>query len=157
MKRWMLVLVALVAVACSGGESPRDWLAAAQEAHREADLLRQAGDGAGAARVLRERAEAPAPERTHTEDARIVRQDLYYRLAEAELAQHRVVEAAAAATRGLDLGRRQDVFTANLLVVRGQALEMQGDRRGASRDYHEAMLVNEALLDALLPPQKATP
>jgi tetratricopeptide (TPR) repeat protein len=151
----ILLALALGPVACGDGTSPREWLAAAEEAHREADLLEQAGDRAGAARLLRESAESPAPERTHAEDARVVRQDLYYRLAAVELAQHRLTEAIAAATRGLELGRRQDVFTASLLVVRGQALEEQGDPRAASRDYHEALLVNEALLEAHLSSKKA--
>jgi hypothetical protein len=42
------------------------------------------------------------------------------------------------------------VFTANLYIARGKALERQGDASGASRDYHDALLLTEGLLDKSL-------
>ena len=86
------------------------------------------------------------------EDARVVRQDLAYRLASIALEDERAEDARSYADRGLALGAATDVFTANLYVVRGQARETLGDAVGAAGDYHEALIVNEALLDRVLDP-----
>ena len=58
--------------------------------------------------------------------------------------------AAEWATRGLGLGRPIDAFTTNLLIVRGRAFEQMNDAAGASRDYHDALVTTEALLDRSL-------
>jgi hypothetical protein len=161
MKRWMLALVlgaaTVLSIACSGDEGSKLWLSTAMQAHRDADALEQAGDLVGAARILHECAESKAPAGLHAEDGRVVRQDLYYRLSTLKLASGLAREASASATAGLVLGQREDVFVANLLVVWVQALEALGDSRGASRDYHAALRINEALLEAHLSPSPKNP
>ena len=145
------ILVALALLSgCSAREGASDWVGRAETANEEADRRLAAGDTDGARDALKQAIEADVPGGAKPVDARAVRQDLYYRLATLELGKTRAREAAEWATRGLDLGRGKDVFTSNLLIVRGKALEQQGDSRGASRDYHDALLVTEALLDVSL-------
>jgi len=150
----VLVLVALLA-GCSATRGSEDWVAQAESAHHVADERLAQGDVDGARQVLRSATETSVPKKTNPEDARVVRQDLHYRLAALELSQNRPDEARRWATAGLELGRGTDVFTANLYIARGKALEKQGDASGASRDYHDALLITEALLDKSL--GKGTP
>jgi hypothetical protein len=141
-----LVLV----VACSGRTGTSDWIERAETAHHDADRLLPLGDVAAARTALRAAAEAPVPEGASPRDARIVRQDLYCRLASLEVDRADPAEAVRWATTGLSLGRGEDVFTANLEIVRGRALERLGNANDASRDYHDALVVTEALLDLSL-------
>jgi hypothetical protein len=80
----------------------------------------------------------------------MVRRDVLYRLAQIELASGNAKASADWATRGLGLGRTADAFTTNLLIVRGRAFEQMNDAMGASRDYHDALVITEALLDQSL-------
>jgi hypothetical protein len=151
MTRVACYLFALFVLAsCSAKDDAGDFFSRAESANVKADQRLSSGDGAGARAVLRDAAQAKVPAGARTGDARAVRQDLLYRLASLELGASRAKEAEAAATQGLELGRSKDVFTSNLLIVRGRALEQLGDPRGASRDYHDALLVTEALLDRSL-------
>lgn len=140
----------VVSVACSRRTDASEWLARAEAAHEEASRHLAAHDAPGARDALRAAAEAKVPAGATPEDARVVRQDLYGRLATLELGQSGAREAVTWATAGLDLGRSTDVFTSNLLIVRGRALEQLGDASSASRDYHDALVVTEALLDQSL-------
>jgi hypothetical protein len=142
---------------CGDRAAAGDWLSRAEAAHRDADHRLEHGDADGAREVLRDAAMAPAPARVGPGDVRAVRQDLYARLATVEIGRGRLREAAAWATTGITLGRSNDVFTANLLIARGRALERVGDASGASRDYHDALLVTEALLDESLRGSPHTP
>lgn len=92
----------------------------------------------------------PVPEDVNEDDARVVRHDMYYRLSEHALNADDAERAHEWATRGLDEGTSQDVFTANLYVVRGAAREALGRDIDAASDYHEALLINDALLQQLL-------
>jgi hypothetical protein len=151
MKRVACVLFALFVLAsCSSKEDAGDFFSRAESANREADRRLSSGDPASARAILRDATDAKVPSGARAGDARAVRQDLLYRLASLELGAGHAREAVASATEGLDLGRSKDVFTSNLLIVRGRALEQLGDPRGASRDYHDALLVTEALLDRSL-------
>lgn len=141
-----LVLVS----ACSGRTETGSWIERAETAHHDADRLLSQGDVAGARNALRTLAESEIPKNARPEDARIVRQDLYSRLATLEAEHAEPKEAVRWATQGLSLGRGEDVFTANLEIVRGRALERLGDANGASRDYHDALVITEALLDLSL-------
>ncbi len=152
----LCALVTLVA-GCSERTEAGEWLARAEAANQEADHRLLSGDTDGARDALRDVADAPVPRATSTDDARAVRQDLLYRLAALELGRGRARDAASWAARGLDLGRARDVFTSNLLIVRGRALEQLGDARSASSDYHDALLVTEALLDLSLGGSGRTP
>jgi len=144
-----LSLVALLP-GCAAKTEPRAWIESSEASHREADRLAASGDTEGAVNALRRAATRAAPAEMGEGDARAVRQDLFYRLATAELSGSHPREAVEAATEGLALGRSRDVFTANLLVARGQAHEALGDRKSASTDYHDALMVSEALLDTAL-------
>jgi hypothetical protein len=145
-----LVSALALATACSGRADASAWIERGEAAHHDADRLLAQGDVAGARAALRAAAEAPVPEAASPGDARIVRQDIYSRLATLEAEHAEPKEAVRWATRGLSLGRGEDVFTANLEIVRGRALERLGDASGASRDYHDALVVTEALLDLSL-------
>jgi hypothetical protein len=87
-----------------------------------------------------------------------VHQDLLFRIARAELARGRSTEALAVADRGLALGPARDLFTANLLVARGEALEKLGRGPQAASAYFEALEINRKLLhDALGPTDAGAP
>jgi predicted negative regulator of RcsB-dependent stress response len=145
-----LILFAMFAASCSATRGSEDWVTQAESANHVADEKIGQGDFDGARNVLRSATESAVPKATNADDARVVRQDLYYRLAELELSQNRTDEALRWATTGLELGHGTDVFTANLHIVRGKALEHRADASGASRDYHDALLITEALLDKSL-------
>lgn len=133
-------LVAMAAPACA--PSPEaEWLAAAQSAHGDV------GDGGAALGDFLARS---VPAGVQSDDARVVRQDAAYRLARLLLADGDAAEAERVASAALDEGEKEDVFTANLYVVRGQALEAQGRPVRATMDYHDALLINEVLLEAAL-------
>ncbi|MCB9611840.1 MAG: hypothetical protein H6722_05220 [Sandaracinus sp.] len=137
---------ACLAVGCHD-DGAAAWLEATRQAHASADA---ANDPRVAERVLLEAFEREVPNGVAAEDARIVRQDLAYRMASLALDDDRAEDARRFADRGLQLGTATDVFTANLYVARGQAREVLGDAVGAAGDYHEALIVNEALLDRVL-------
>jgi predicted negative regulator of RcsB-dependent stress response len=157
MKRTAVTLLVsfVLATACSARTGSEDWVTQAESAHHVADERIGQGDIDGARNALRSAIESPVPKATNPEDARVVRQDLYYRLAAIELSQSRPEDALRWATTGLDLGHGTDVFTANLHIARGKALERRGDASGASRDYHDALLITEALLDKALGDKKS--
>jgi hypothetical protein len=155
----LAILTFLLALACvagcsangpSGSSSAGEWFAHAEAANQEADRRLVHGDTGGARNVLRDAVETEPPSSARIEDARVVRQDLLYRLASIDLGAGKVTAAVAWATQGLTLGRSNDAFTSNLLIVRGRAFERMNDVNGASRDYHDALLVTEVLLDQSL-------
>jgi hypothetical protein len=142
------ICVALALVACSAKTDDEHWLAHVESANEQADRLVAEGRQSEARDVLRD-AEA-ALRLSGSADAHMVRRDLLYRLAHIELASGNAKAAADWATRGLALGRPNDAFTTNLLIVRGRAFEQMNDPAGASRDYHDALVITEALLDRTL-------
>jgi hypothetical protein len=146
----LLVLSGALLAGCARHEATKDWLASAEAAHRTADRELPAGDVNGARDVLRRAAEAEPPSDANDLDTGAVRKDLYYRLALLEVEHGTPEGAVRAATDGLALGTGKDVFTANLEIVRGHAYEKLGNAALASRDYHDALLVTEALLDRSL-------
>jgi hypothetical protein len=153
----LLLAALMLLVGCADRREAREWLSRAEAAHRDADRHLGRGDADGARDVLLGAASTPAPSFAVPGDVRAVRQDLYARLAAVDVGRGRAREAAAWATTGLELGRARDVFTANLLILRGRAMEQVGDASAASRDYHDALLVTEALLDESLRGPSRTP
>jgi hypothetical protein len=129
------------------------WVNRAAGAHRRADqaAARGAFDEARAAR--RGLAEGPAAPGVAAADRRAVRMDAYSRLAELELRAGHAAAAATWADAGLALGPGRDVFTANLYLARGRALEARGVDREAAASYHRALVVSESLLGAALHPE----
>lgn len=145
-------LTAALVTGCAAGDDagPRGWVSGAARAHELADEAVARGDLNEARRTLRAAVDAPIPEAVEPEDRRVVRQDLLYRLADVELRASRAAEAESLADEGLGLGRARDLFTANLLVMRGRAREALSKDREAAGDYFEALEINSELLDRAL-------
>lgn len=156
MSPWLtgLCIVLIAVSACAAEESPQNaqnataaaWLAQAEHAHEVATAAAEARQWDTARGALRAAIEAEVPSGVSAQDRRVVRQDLAYRLAEVELSAGAAEAAVRWAERGLEEGRGNDVFTANLLVIRGRANEAVGRDRPAANDYFEALEINEALL-----------
>ena len=139
---WLAAALAVAASACAPS-AEAEWLAAAEAAHESVD-------GGGGRAALEDFLARPVPDGVQSDDARVVRQDAAYRLARLLLATGDAERAEAAASEALDEGEKEDIFTANLYVARGQALEAQGRPVRATMDYHDALLINEVLLEAAL-------
>jgi len=144
--RWLLVLVLLV-----GCQASRDWSATAARAHAEADRLIDTGDRAGGQAVLQELVATPIEGPGETR--RVVLQDAYFRLARLALDDHDPARAARDADAGLALGGGEDLFVANLLVVRGAAHEALGEAAAAVSVYQRALRINERLLQEEVGPR----
>jgi predicted negative regulator of RcsB-dependent stress response len=143
--------VALLALCgCARDREAADWITQAQKAHRDADRLAASGDTEGARDALEIAVENVPPRGTPKGVARIVRQDLFYRLAALQLERRQPDSALDFASRGLALGEQKEVFTANLRLVRGRAHESLAHVREAAADYHAALKISEALLDRAL-------
>jgi tetratricopeptide (TPR) repeat protein len=146
MIRRLLTVAALAALCCACGRAP-SWVEAARTANERADAALLRGDAVSALSALDAFADAAVPNTVARPDRRRVLQDVFYRLSELEtLVDAR--RAVAYADRGLTLGEHEDVFTANLWVAKGDALEQLGDDSGAARAFARALRINEILLDA---------
>ena len=143
--RWLL----LVALAGCSQARATGWLEQARAAHQQADSALLRGDLDAGRAALREFVDAPAPGRIALEDRRVLLQDALYRLADLELRDRHPQAALAWADRGLALGGR-DLFYANLLVARGHAREDLGEEVWAATDYHDALVINDELLQQVL-------
>jgi len=148
-----LLLLAAGVGGCAAREEERAeqvaaavWIDAARRAHMEADAALARGDRQAARAVLRGAWDRATPSDVSSEDARVVKQDLAFRLAEIDLEAGQAADARQWADRGLELGRGRDLFTGNLLVARGRAKEALGEEREAAADYFEALEINDDLL-----------
>jgi hypothetical protein len=148
--RVFVTILALFALPACARERAGAWLAEAEAAHQDADRRIHVGDVVGARAVLLRAAEETPPKAASSEDARVVRQDFYARLATLDVERGHAKEALASATAGLALGRAADPFTVNLLITRGHAFEQLEDTARATADYHDALVVTETLLDRTL-------
>ena len=135
-------------VACT--PDPDGYVAASAEDSAAADRAIERGEHELAIERLRAIAEREVPSSVAEEDARVIRQDAYDRWARVRMGRGDVDEARRIVERGLALGEREDLFTANLLTTRGRVAEAQGRDREAARDYHRALVIEEALLDRAL-------
>jgi hypothetical protein len=147
-----IVLVALVALAsgCGDGDEVARWVGQVREASVEADRAIAEGDVEAARAALVGLVEAETPRGVAPDDRRVVVADAAYRLAELALSERDAEAALRWADRGLAQGRPPDLFTANLLVARGRALEALGRDVDAAAEYHAALLINEVLLQEAL-------
>jgi tetratricopeptide (TPR) repeat protein len=144
-----LLLLALLAAGC--GRAAPDWSVTVAERNAAADRLIDEGDGAGARAVL-ETILRTAPGEGAGGTRRVLLQDTYFRLARLALDAHDPALAARQAEAGLALGGEEDLFLANLLVVRGAAHEAAGETAQALAVYQRALRINEALLHHTLGP-----
>ena len=152
MVRRLLVLVLLCMAAGCGvrGAAARAWTAQVQDASVRADQVRARGDLAGARGALIGLATLSVPAGVAADDGRAVRMDAFFRLAQLELQDSNPKAARDWAERGLALGAHRDVFTANLHLAHGRALEALGVDLEAQASYHRALVVTEALLGTAL-------
>ncbi len=148
-RRFAIIAVVVACLATCGSDAPAVYVSAARAAHFAADEAIERGDEAGAREVLEQFFAQPPPASMAKDDARIVRQDACFRLARLSLASD-ANDALQWAERGLNQGEGNDVFTANLFVVRGQAKEALGREIDAAADYHEALKINDILLERTL-------
>ena len=133
--------------------SPLDaagWVESVRSAHVAADAELRAGNLERAVAKLQAAALQPAPTQVHADHLRVVRQDLWFRVAQLELRAKRPELAFAYANQGLTFGRAHDLFTANLLIARGEALEATGHDTEAAASYYDALQINAALLRTAL-------
>ena len=155
---WKFALLLLIfASACSRMDGSSQWIRQAHDANLQADDALRRGEEDKARDVLVASLEKKVPDTVNSQDSRIVQQDMCFRLALVEMDAHRPKEALSWAKRGLALGERQDLFTANLYVAQGRALESMGDERSAAKAYHQALKINEALLNPTLEPERKGP
>jgi hypothetical protein len=121
--------------------------------HAHVDELLDGGNREGALRELRElwttlrniRAEGSV-------GGRQAMQDIAFRLARLSLSQKDLSGALAFCEAGLSLGKGDDLFTANLFVMRGIIRQELGQSAAAVEDLHQAILINEKLLKQALEP-----
>jgi tetratricopeptide (TPR) repeat protein len=136
-----LLALGLLLASC---QATPDWSLEAARGHAAADHLIDRGDRP-AARATLERLVASAPGGS-AETRRVLLQDTYFRLARLALDARDPAQAARDADAGLALGGTEDLFVANLLVVRGAAQEALGQNAAALATYQRALRINEALL-----------
>jgi hypothetical protein len=121
-----------------------------REQHAEIDRLIDSGELARARAALEAALSRPAEPRFTAEQIRLIRQDLFYRLAEVDLELSLPELALVAADSGLSLGRGEDVFTVNLLITEGRALESLHRDKDAAATYADAIAIDDALLEKAL-------
>ena len=137
---------------CAGPRSesePPAWLVVARAAHQQADRGIAAEKFEPARSALRHALELSGEGSLTIAQQQIV-QDLYFRAAEVELLDGQPAAAASLASEGLRRGPAGSVFAANLFIARGQARVVLGQDVSAGRDYHEALKINERLLEQAL-------
>ena len=144
----LALLCAGLALGCT--PDPDGYVAASAEDSAAADRAIERGEHEPAIERLRAIVEREVPASVAEEDARVIRQDAYDRWARVLMGRGEVDEATRVVDRGLALGEREDLFTANLLTTRGRLHEARGRDREAARDYHRALVIEEALLERAL-------
>ena len=131
------------------GCSDNAWIGDVRSAQESAEQAAERGNYREAIQRLRPVAEGELSRPARVGDSRAIRQDAFYQLARWSLANEDATDALVFADAGLALGG-DGVFRANLWVVGGQAHEALGRSTQAAADYHEALLINETLLDGVL-------
>ncbi len=149
----LILAVPILCAACARDRAPETWLEHARKLSDAAEEAQKRGDRAAAREALLSMFEAPPPSRLNADDARSIRQDVCFRLALVELEDGKPAAALTFAERGLSLGKNEDVFSANLHIARGRALEALGRDAEAAKVYHEALKINERLLEQALATQ----
>lgn len=144
MKAWLILLALLSGCADQGATSA--WIEAAERSNHAADTAVDDGNPNQARAALESFMAVHPPQGVAVADVRMLHQDGFFRLAAIALAQQQPRDALVYADRGLRLGQDVDLFTANLLVVRGQALEALDQKDTAAADYLRALSINEQLL-----------
>jgi predicted negative regulator of RcsB-dependent stress response len=143
----VVVLLALCTLACSRQPTPRSLA----DQHAHVDALLQVGYLAGAERQLDRMWRTLRWYRADSSQfGRQALQDIAFRLGQVMLDEKQPGEALEACTRGLELGEQDDLFTANLLILRGHIRQELGKTLSAAEDFHRALVINEELLHKVL-------
>ena len=147
--RVMALLLALFGATCSRAPEPRslaDEHARVDELLRVGELGRAERELDGMWRALRQ---------AHAESTAFGQQalqDVAFRLGQVMLDEKKPGEALEVCTRGLALGEPDDLFTAYLLILRGTIHQELGKSSAAADDFHQALVINEKLLQKVLHP-----
>lgn len=145
----MAPLLALCALACSRApEQPRSLV----EQHARVDALLEVGHLSGAERQLSSMWRTLHGSYAKSRFGREALQDVAFRLGQVMLDEKKPGEALEVCTRGLALGEHDDLFTANLLILRGNIQRELGKSLAAAEDFHQALGINEKLLQKVLHP-----
>lgn len=145
-----LFVVGIFATCQSSRPESTRWLESIQASHRSADDRLLSRETAAARATLVTAWDTPPPTTIAAEDARVVRQDIAYRLARIDMAEGRNQDALTWARKGLALGRNASVETANLLIVSGHVNQRIGNEQQAIVDLHDALVINDTLLTRAL-------
>jgi tetratricopeptide (TPR) repeat protein len=150
-----LIPVALLTAALAAGcarhkGNPGEWIDNVAVAHHRADENLAAGQTQVARASLLRVLEKKPPTSLGADDVRVVLQDTYFRLSEIELTEGRAEQALQFTEQGLGLGDQADLFSANLHIHRGRALEGLGRGAEAAKAYSRALRINEQLLEGVL-------
>lgn len=151
------LLFTVLASACSRMDGSSQWIRQAHDANLQADRAIRRGDGESARKALVASLDQPVPGTVNPQDSRMVKQDMCFRLSLVEMDAKQPKAALAWAQRGLEIGQQQDLFTANLYVAQGRALEAMGQELEAAEAYHQALKINETLLNQTLESEKEQP
>jgi tetratricopeptide (TPR) repeat protein len=121
-----------------------------ERAHALLDGASSRADLETARSAFAQLAAAPAGSAWSPNDARLVQQDVFCRLAEAALRLGQPEAALGWIRQGLELDGPPTPFLAQLSALQGQAREAMGDASGAARSYMRALEINETLLSESL-------
>lgn len=133
---------------CARSKSQPEALELARSAHQAADQALERGQRDVAKEELQHAISRLSE--TRGEQAVWVRQDLFGRLAQLELDAGDSGSALQLAEQALALGQTPSVPLATLHVLRGRAFEARGDKKSAALAYHQALLINQRLMDQAL-------
>ena len=126
------------------------WVNGVRDAHTRADAAEARSDWESARDALRPLVTDAVPTNVAAVHARAIQQDARYRLASVAMRASQPAEAEREANAGIALGVQDDVMSANLFVIRGEAREAMGRAADAAADYHRAVMINESLLETVL-------
>jgi tetratricopeptide (TPR) repeat protein len=148
--RWpTLCWLACVALgACQERDEGPAWVGAVESAHSAADRARSPDERQTARRAL-EDAYTEVPQSSDPRQS-WVRQDLCVRIGESALDAGQALEALSWAEKGLALSSILNVSRADLLGLKGRALEALGRKEEAASTLHEALVANQALMERAL-------
>jgi tetratricopeptide (TPR) repeat protein len=141
---WLLVTVTLGA--CNEAEPA--WVAEVEAAHASADGAQSESErNEASSRLETAYLEVPV-----SDDPTLtwVRQDLCVRIGDSALRRGDPEAALLWAERCLGIAKARNVARADLLRVKGEALEGLGKKEQAARALHEALQVNQGLMERAL-------
>lgn len=150
---WMSFCVALGCTrqereSVAEAEQSAQWANAVRDAHKRADDATTQTQRNDAITALRNAVQAAPPPNSAKRQWAL--QDLHFRLAQTLVDDGQLREAQVVIAQGLQLTPEPSVTRANLLALQGKVYELEGKAEQAARALHEALLINEVLLEQAL-------